>query len=325
MPDITPQVNRAINRSKWKPVSSPHLPNHSTQWACALLTVDKHATLLNTIPRAACGTMFPDPGYFAVVAVDKLEAATAAWLFIRAGRCGQMLHPFSGAMPVANAATWRKFFWIYAYRWPEPAETPVPPVQNRPPHAVEHYAEAVEAAREMFGPELVNNMRVETGRVRFHDVELDVLQGRAKGLTPDILKRITWELAELNWCYELLALDHVVAFDRWRLEDEASPRMDMIQDVFKPGRDFVWWNTAFPSVSPSITADNIQSRLPALRTLRRLMVHWQDCPAALLVTLPFDTNEAAAVAFEKQVLSNYCSTFYVHFGRPPIVPMRLPA
>lgn len=188
--------------------------------------------------------MFPDPGYFGVVSHDKVEAATAAWLFIRAARCGQMLHPFSGAMPVANAATWRKFFWIYAYRWPELEETPIPNVQpHRPPHIVDHFAEALEAAQAMFGPELVAAMRVETFSVRFHQIQLDVVQGRAKGLTTTLLKRITWELAELNWRYELLALDRVVALDRWRMEDDSGTdsgtRLDMVREVFKPGRDFV--------------------------------------------------------------------------------------
>lgn len=63
----------------------------------------------------------------------------------------------------------------------------------------------------MFGPELVANMQLQTSEVHFHDVTLPVEQGRAQILTDSLLRRITWELAELNWQYELLALDCVAA------------------------------------------------------------------------------------------------------------------
>lgn len=325
VPTTTSKETRAINRSKWEPLDSPFLPESSPEWAAALCSVDKHAPFRNLIPREECGTMFPDPGYFAVISADKTEAAVAAWLYTRAARCGQMLHPFSGRLPTANAATWRKFFWIYAYRWPEPADTPVPVSKRHQPHVIEHYEDAVDAAKAMFGTELVANMRQETSQVFHHDVDLSVVQGRAMGLTPRILKRITWELAELNWCYELLALDRVVALERWRMEDdESSARLEMVKDVFKPGRDFVWWNSEFPTQHPSITALTIGERLAALRALRRLMVHWMDCPPALQVSLPFNATPEAGLAFERSVLHNYCHTFYVHFGRPPIIPMCLP-
>ncbi|KZP19914.1 hypothetical protein FIBSPDRAFT_892307 [Athelia psychrophila] len=325
-PTQQPKFTRAINRNKWKPTSSPMLPTHPPQWADALGKVDTHAEFKNLIPREECGTMFPDPGYFGVISHDKLRAAIAAWLYTRPSRCGQILHPFQGSMPVANSATWRKFFYIYAYRWPELADTPGedPQPGQLSPDVVEHVADALEAAKAMFGPELVAHLRLENTEVYFHGIHIPVVKGRAQHLTQGLVQRITWELAELNWRYELLALDQVIARVRWRTDDDASERMEHVKDVFLPGRDLVFWNTPFSTVTPAITEVNIVDRLPAILALHRLMLSWLDCPDVLQCVFPKDAPRAAMIGLERLVLRNYCQTFYVHFGRPPIIPLCMP-
>lgn len=303
------------------------LPAYSHEWTTALRGVDRRRPFHNLIPLSECGNVFPDPAYFAVVSREKVEACVAAWLYTRPSRCGQMLHPFQGTMPVANATTWRRFFSIWSCRYSDPLDAPIPHVSaSRPQHVVDHLQDAVEAAREMFGPELVANMRLENSEVRFHSATIPVILGCAQGLTAPLLRKITWELAELNWRYELLALDRVAARESWRGEDASDGRMKMVLDVFKPGRQVVWWNSEFPTVSPSITASTITARIPAILALRRLMCAWMECPkdiVALYFIDPMDTGPTA-VAFECKVLLNYCDTFYAHFGRPPILPMCLP-
>lgn len=178
----------------------------------------------------------------------------------------------------------------------------------------------------MFGPELVESMQLDTSQVHFHDVTIPVVKGRAQDLTDPLLRRITWELAELNWRYDLLALDRVAARECWRGEESSDQRMEMVLDVFKPGRDVVWWNSDFPAVSPSITDTSIRARLPALLALRRLMCAWLECPQDIKTSYfvnPLDTSPLA-YDFERRVLLNYCDSFYAHFGRPPIIPMLFP-
>ncbi|KZP26249.1 hypothetical protein FIBSPDRAFT_949715 [Athelia psychrophila] len=264
-----------------------------TLWLASAM---KHALaeFKNLIPREECGTMFPDPGYFGVISHDKLRAAIAAWLYTRPSRCGQILHPFQGSMPVANSATWRKFFYIYAYRWPELADTPGedPQPGQLSPDVVEHVADALEAAKAMFGPELVAHLRLENTEVYFHGIHIPVVKGRAQHLTQGLVQRITWELAELNWRYELLALDQVIARVRWRTDDDASERMEHVKDVFLPGRDLVFWNTPFSTVTPAITEVNIVDRLPAILALHRLMLSWLDCPDVLQCVFPKDAPDA---------------------------------
>lgn len=99
-----------VNHDKWLPVVSPFAPVALAEWNMALSSVDCTVPHRNLIPQKGCGYMFPDPGYFAVLDNEKREAAIAAWLSTRPTRCGQMLHPFQGPMPVASSMTWRKFF-----------------------------------------------------------------------------------------------------------------------------------------------------------------------------------------------------------------------
>lgn len=232
-------------------------------------------------------------------------------------------------MPTANASTWRKFFYIYSCRWPDPTATLVaPPKLTTEPHIIEHLDDAVQAARELFGPELVANMHLETTLVNFHEHPIRVLEGCAQDLTLSLMQHVTWELAELNWRYELLALDRIVSRDSWRGEDAAGARLEMVMDVFKPNKEFVWWNSDLPAVTPHITSKKIEVRLLALLALRRLMVGWMECPLviqSLRWTLPFDQDSEHAVEYERIVLTHYCQTFYEHFGRPPIIPMVLPS
>lgn len=328
VPTATPKEQRAINRSKWEPFDSDILPGYASPWITALRNVDRRAEPRNFIPQEECGTMFPDPGYFAAMQPARLQAATAAWLFIRPSRCGQMLHPFQGKMPTANTYMWRKFFFIYSCRWPEPAATVVAaPDPTSQPHIIEHLNDVVAAARELFGPELVTNMHLETTEVHFHEHSIRVLEGCAQDLTLSLMQHITWELAELNGRYKVLALDHILSQDNWRGEEACSARMDMVMDVFKPNHEFVWWNSELPTVTPFITGKTVDVRLPALLALRRLMVGWMECPPviqSLRWTRLFDQDHEYALSYERTVLGHYCQTFYEHFGCPPITPMCLP-
>lgn len=56
----------------------------------------------------------------------------------------------------------------------------------------------------MFGPELVDSMRMDTLEVCFRYETIPVVQGQAQGLRAPLLRHITWELAELNWRYKLV-------------------------------------------------------------------------------------------------------------------------
>lgn len=293
----------------------------------ALGRVDRNAPLKKWIPLEECGYMFPNPDYFAVIKEDKRAACVAAWLYTRPARCGQMLHPFQGKMPVANATAWRRFFGLYALRDPDPVGVAVKARIDGRSEVDEHFIEALETARTLFGPELIDSMSLETSEVGFHNHVIPVVAGRAQNMSDGLMRMVTWELAELSWRYELLALDRVLARECWCGEDQSSARMEMVQAVFVPDGQLVWWNGKFPTVNPAITDPSVRIRLPAVQALRRLMFAWTDCSQDIKETVwqrPMDVSASAAKDFEQMILLNYCHTFFVHFGRPPIIPRRLP-
>lgn len=165
----------------------------------ALSSVDCTVPHRNLIPQKGCGYMFPDPGYFAVLDNEKREAAIAAWLSTRPTRCGQMLHPFQGPMPVASSMTWRKFFWIFATRWQGLTDLGGTSQSQASGNTSESVLNASTAACAMFGPQLVATMNLEMSEVHFHSHSIPIVNGCAKGITPVIMRQIIWEMAELNW------------------------------------------------------------------------------------------------------------------------------
>lgn len=230
-------------------------------------------------------------------------------------------------MPVASSTTWHKFFWVFASRWHDITDTTGTSHSEPVANTGNPNLKATAAARAMFGEQLVESMNLEASEVHFHQHAIQFVHGRAKNVDVNVMWQITWEMAELNWCYELMALDRVLARELWCGEEASSARMEAVTSVFKPNCTLVWWNGDFPTEVPCITNHDISHRLLALQPLRRLMIGWGECPAdikATMVTRALDRSNAAALAFEQRILCYYCQTFFEHFGRPPVIPLTMP-
>lgn len=318
-PRVQPsQAPQPANRDKWAPLIHDLMPPPSIQWSAARQRVNQNATLKTDVSKAHAGLMYPDPAYFVACDPRVRSAAIAAWLSIRASRCGQMAYPEHQQMPVVSATTWRRFFQIWIRR---PTALPSMTVTD----AV--HDEATAAARRMFGDDMIALMRNTSHEVFWNSEPIAVVDGVAQNLEPQIIRQIHWELLELNWRYELMALDKVAAPHQWAGEDIANKRVDTILLVFSPFPSFILTDGPFPTEQTSASAASHIDRLPALKALRRVMVDWKGCTSLIKIAQVHElltTECPEAALLEEHTMDFYCQTFFEYFHRPPILPALLP-
>lgn len=284
--------------------------------------------------------MFPDPGMLAVFERDKRLQAVTLWLAIRRARSSQLLKPGYKLPSPLSASGWRDFFWIANRHKFNPAQG----VSGFPPNDQGLLAKAMRSASIMFGESDAAQMDVNVAQVELFGAAYTVRDGRAVGVDERVIPRVLWELAELNWRYELLALDHVAAAEKWTEPDANILRKALIVPVFAPSGSFTPASSSFPTDNLFICHSNLVWHTHALEHLRKLMTDWRGCPHALSTPLPpvrwnreagapahaylNDMKEFMDPAIEGQrraIKEFYCSSFYRFFGRPPVLPHLLPS
>ncbi|KAJ7690602.1 hypothetical protein B0H16DRAFT_1856462 [Mycena metata] len=127
-------------------------------------------------------------------------------------------------------------------------------------------------------------------------------------------RELTWELAELNFRYELLALDIAAS----RLQ-----RSDRCRDCFPTrkmlGMDYVEGKQGFAAIS-------LAERHPYIFRLAMLMLDWIPRPRPACIRMAermSKWSEEDMRKLERDVTRYYTFCFYNVFGRAAIVPLRL--
>ncbi len=134
---------------------------------------------------------------------------------------------------------------------------------------------------------------------------------------------VVWELHELAFRYELVALDRVCQPPKtFEQEGEAE---DRVASVF-PDQS-LWSVTRLPGADESgLFARVSQRRVGALNALRDILVRWPGTPIALMnapdLTIQDPGDTVAEI--ERIIAKFYVETFFTIAGRPPIVPHFLP-
>lgn len=172
----------------------------------------------------------------------------------------------------------------------------------------------------MFGDVDAAAMDVNVQEVSYGGKHYPVRNGRAVGLSAWTIKVILWELAELNFRYELLALDHVAAAHEWKEVDADINRKPLVSAVFLPGKCFTVEDPFQSENMYIVEDDDLHANHQAMENLRKLMVDWRFCPSALKHPLPADPYGLSAQQLRHQLRVFYCVSFYQFFGRPPILP-----
>ncbi|KAK0224199.1 hypothetical protein IW262DRAFT_1459256 [Armillaria fumosa] len=139
-------------------------------------------------------------------------------------------------------------------------------------------------------------------------------------------RQLVWELSELNFCYELLALDsHVAVGPSLPLEDVTAAAValsnfnsDCQHAVLKvfPGGTLI---TSSETSNGDFSGDWAQ-RCGYIINLCEVMRGW-SVPLLLACKGSMGSMETeGTLRVEKAVAAHYAQTFYDFFGQPPIIP-----
>lgn len=139
-----------------------------------------------------------------------------------------------------------------------------------------------------------------------------------------LMRLILWELYELNFQYELLALDRVMARASW--EESQHNRQDLLYSIFPEEGGFVMWSSSLPDNDSGLWSRQMIDTFPYIENFGKLLSCWEDSPSRLNAPLDASVFNVTTYFQIMQLACNfYVQCFFDHFGRPPVVPHHFPA
>ncbi len=137
-------------------------------------------------------------------------------------------------------------------------------------------------------------------------------------LGPDDIREILWELAEINFRLEFFALDQKLS------SHHDEQHFDLIGGSFPHGK----WNllhcVQLGSANYGLAHSNYLERAAYVFSMRRCMQDWPGCPQNLSAASDqarYKPDDVERV--ETDIAAFYCDSFFMNFGRPPVLPRRL--
>ncbi|KAJ7791865.1 hypothetical protein B0H13DRAFT_2394142 [Mycena leptocephala] len=125
-------------------------------------------------------------------------------------------------------------------------------------------------------------------------------------------KEIIWEVAEMNFRFELLSLDRRAS---------GLDRPDECRECF-PGRMLI--GVPIEASQRGFASTVLTKRHPYNVGLAKLMCAWPGAPSVVCEAgIERAWPEAEMRELEKTVASFYCQQFYEYFGRAAVIPMRI--
>lgn len=287
-------------RDKFEPVDSPLMPPAIASWQNTLKAVNSDPSMLDSSRRWSPHDgkyLFPEPGIFA-----------------GAGNDARRARYFS---------TWEHARDICLFRVSGASSPPIPL--------------SPQDWRNFLIGNLVGTFKGKTNQVAQEKLRkifancLDELSMDFETFTPTNIdpppvaeaeaQKVLWELSELNFRFELLALDKRAV--KIVSDEEAQDRQDLIAKCF-PGSEFI---PKLRDATQGLASSDWKERLPILLRLRALMRDWRgNKPTPLLLPdLPAVSlyKEQDVQILEDAVARFYAQQFFCHFGRAAVIPTRL--
>ncbi|KAK1234363.1 hypothetical protein PQX77_002437 [Marasmius sp. AFHP31] len=295
-------------RDKFVEIRGPCSPPVPEVWVNALSSIDRSrrpakAQVING------GYSFPDPGMILYPPQEKRERLLRNWLRFRPVLTYRHCMPASVASGAWSSKQWRVILG-----------TTEDYVVKDGSHKM---AEQRAAVQELLGQCL-----------KFYRLEIDpnpqdtnhfTWQGHRLPIgrlsDPRVVQEIVWELFELNFRFELHALNN-------KMRPADIPFSPEVQDCFS-GLSGIGNPTQidFRRANSGLAAASIRHRGKYFHRLCLVMKDWAGGAKAESFVAGKEKweehSDAELEIMEQWATKFYCQTFFEHFGRPPILPHRL--
>ncbi|KAI1796489.1 hypothetical protein LXA43DRAFT_937471 [Ganoderma leucocontextum] len=295
-----PHPSQMRGRDKFAEFPHRWMPAAIPAWERAMQSVDR--TEKARASDDIWGYWIPEPALL-VSPTDpaKVERHILNWLRARISWLYLLWIPGSGATKVGTQA-WRQFL----NGLPEERTTESPTRRRR------------FEIREIFGGAFADAdfAAQETGPIDWHEHSISQL-------SDDLAPKIVWEVFELGFRYELLAIDQF-------LRPKHTPRdrslqEDLVARVFPEG--VVHTVHSLPSRhATGLFATVAHRRINALNAFKDILIQWPGCPSIITQKDALRLSDPPSVIEEVEfkLACFYVNTFFQLSGRAPIVPHLFP-
>jgi hypothetical protein len=309
-------TNSQQSRNKWEELCCPENPESIGLWTSAFQKADKATDRVKKglVDR---GYRFPEPALLITPSSpERKKLFIANWLAARPLWISRVDHNPPENFP--SPQLWREFL----------NSCPSGESSTRASSSTTGPTQAAtrkQAAKDLFGEDLLDAQGTTWAikdNLEWRNMTISVAS--LSNPPPRLMRCMLWELYELSFRYELLALDRVMARALWA--ESLHDRRDLLYGIF-PERSFVMmWSSPLPDDDGGMWSRRIDDSFPYVECFRELLSSWEDAPARLSAPLDAKTFDAT-MYFEvmQPACKFYVQCFFDHFGRPPVVPHRLPA
>ena len=138
------------------------------------------------------------------------------------------------------------------------------------------------------------------------------------------MRSLLWELYELNFRYELYALDRFIVLHLWTTSDEAQTSCQtLIYSIFPGESGLVMWSEPLPQdvCELGFGASDMATALPFFNSFRELLSAWPGVPDHLQFPAELDgKGNMAAFDLVFLAIQFYVQTAFDFLGQQPSLP-----
>ncbi|KAK0492021.1 hypothetical protein EDD18DRAFT_1358443 [Armillaria luteobubalina] len=141
----------------------------------------------------------------------------------------------------------------------------------------------------------------------------------SSSLSLEDIRKILWELAEVNFCTEFQVLDRKLC------GNESIRHQMLIGQCFPNGKANMLHRVPLGSANYGLTHSNWLEHAPYIFTMCRCMQQWNNCPSSLSPSSnqKGGYSESEVEVIEQEMAYFYAESFFMNFGQEPIFPCNL--
>ncbi|TFK60528.1 hypothetical protein BDN72DRAFT_904875 [Pluteus cervinus] len=323
----TPSNSNSSGRDKFKEPVSELYPPPIPAWKHALAAVNQRGLIGNT--KGVAGYMLPEPaGIVAIQSQVRQMAMFESWLKYRTALLYQASSTLTAATP-HTATFWRKLLCLEFEKGSAGGSS-----QNTGPSQlrdeVQNYIQLC--------IDNVNNQNSHQTLLVATEQEIEPSWRGTPfpALGPSEFEQVLWELCELGFRYEVVALDgRLAARPTSKLEPRpqsnqpliqpSEPRQLKIEACFAGMHHGSLFDVNLNTANLGLADYDWIRRAPFILALQKLMRSWKvdgRRPASLDIS-KFAWSEADVVGLERDVAQFYTQSFFDQFHRAAVIPRRL--
>ncbi|KAG1812794.1 uncharacterized protein BJ212DRAFT_1482862 [Suillus subaureus] len=266
------------SRDKWQDPDTPYLLLPNLHWEAAMKIAIKDQSHIHTPYIIDQGYRFLEPALLIGPKLPEcLQTYLANWLASRALWVGHVNHNPPCTYPTPQL--WCDFLGSVPSAQPQSHKA-----DRKGLMATKKWKQVM---WELFGDDFLESQGdvfLPDGVVEFQGEEISV-----SSLTnPSALlaQKVTWELFELGFQYELWDLDRHLAQREWK--DDPAGHEQLLHGVFLGDAGLVMWSEPFLSEHYRLWDNTLKGCLPYMENFRQLLCDWDGVPPLLMTLLTSD-------------------------------------